>query len=240
LRFQYQQPLQSYHGLHLRSIHNQHEIPVFQRTHSTSRQEDNFEDENDDFDLIDEDDEHLDFRHYLMKDPSSPDEDVPDAYAGDSADIEKTNLTTRLIKHALPRWMFIELVADDLRQQKRTRRRNKKNGKQSLSRSIALLPRHSQYRFLGWKRERRQAMSEGNSDRQKEIELLMWAAIEEISISSRQGPVGFIVNNSYGNNNNHHYRHQADSWRKQPSAVQAQSQAQSHIQSNTSQFRHQY
>ena len=126
--------------------------------------------------------------------------------------IEPTKLTAKQIKHALPSWMFNDIVDDplpDKRTPKKTRRgcRAKKNKDKannnrmamendmtmlgngssiSLSKCIASLPAELQRCFTEWRRERKQAIMNSDIDRQNAIETIMWSAIRNIMSSQRE------------------------------------------------------
>lgn len=126
-----------------------------------------------------------------------------------SCSMERTKLSTKQIRHALPEWMFVELVDEAVpgeRRQKKTRRGNRAKRSTSrdsgcestspppspmlslpmqpptsLSKSIASLPADLQRCFSEWRRERKVAMMQNNIPKLQEVERVMWSAYNNIT-----------------------------------------------------------
>lgn len=126
-----------------------------------------------------------------------------------SCSMERTKLSTRQIRHALPDWMFEELVDENAeRRPRRTRRGNRSRrsrqpgsgdmlgscsegispptspvafGGAQLGKSIATLPVDLQRCFSEWRRERRLAVLQHDLYRQQELERVMWSAYFNIA-----------------------------------------------------------
>ena len=119
--------------------------------------------------------------------------------------MERTKLSTRQIRHALPDWMFEELVEDSLeRRPRRTRRGNRARrnrdlavssgsesnsppaspvvfGGHSLIKTISSLPLELQRCFSEWRRERKVAILQQDLYKQQEVERVMWSAYFNIT-----------------------------------------------------------
>lgn len=124
-----------------------------------------------------------------------------------SCSMERTKLSTKQIRHALPEWMFVELVDEAVpgeRRQKKTRRGNRSKRSPSrdsgcestspppspllpmqpttsLSKSIASLPVDLQRCFSEWRRERKMAMMQNDLSKLQEVERVMWSAYHNIT-----------------------------------------------------------
>eukprot|EP00050_Salpingoeca_kvevrii_P008272 m.301890 g.301890 ORF g.301890 m.301890 type:complete len:218 (-) comp14954_c0_seq1:586-1239(-) len=131
------------------------------------------------------------------EEPSSP------SSPGASLDIpgmQRTKLSTRQIKHALPSWMFDELIDPTAerrpRKTRRGSRQNKKNRQRealmsfaaapvmssttSLTKCIGALPVELQSCFNEWRRERKEAILHNDVVRQQDLERTMWSALRNI------------------------------------------------------------
>jgi hypothetical protein len=79
--------------------------------------------------------------------------------------MKRTKLSVSQIKHALPHWLFLEVMGN-----------NKPSSpkRQTLLRGIASLPLHLQAAFDDLRKERKHAMMTNNLVRQRETEKAMW------------------------------------------------------------------
>jgi hypothetical protein len=141
--------------------------------------------------------------------PTDPGSPVPSASSEDeytqqplTCSMERTKLSTRQIRHALPDWLFEELVDETMpgerRTHKKTRRghRSKQNRELggelspplsptapggSLLKSISSLPSDLQRCFSEWRRERKVAILQSDFYKQQEVERIMWSAYHNIT-----------------------------------------------------------
>jgi hypothetical protein len=115
--------------------------------------------------------------------------------------MERTKLSIKQIRHALPEWMFEELVDTNTeRRVRKTRRgnrakRNRDSGlgmsppsspeicEDTLSLTISLMPKDLQRCFAEWQRERSAFIAQHDVPRQQEIEHIMWSAVYNINQS---------------------------------------------------------
>ena len=115
--------------------------------------------------------------------------------------LEKTKLSVTQIKHALPHWMFVEVVQEEQHKtpppppvpsprispqhQAPTARPGSafsggKSSSANLMRCISQLPPHYQRCFSGWRRERSQAINNSDMNMKAAVEKVMWSALVAI------------------------------------------------------------